>query len=101
MKSEKRSKIIVIIIIVIIASWGIWKISKRRKYQTSFELISYWHIPDFNLTRSTGKIISSKELNGNICVINFFHRNCGNLCKKLYLQMSMLQKSVENHKTIK
>ncbi|MDH4129371.1 MAG: SCO family protein [Spirochaetota bacterium] len=100
-KSEKGSKIAVIIMLVLLIAWGIWKISKRWKGGSSVVLTSYWKIPDFNLTERSSKKLSLKDLENNIWVANFFHTNCGNPCRKINLQMSMLQKSYENINNVK
>ena len=62
-----------------------------------WELKNNFHsIRNFNLVDQQGAAFSEKNLDGKICVADFFFTSCPGICPKMAVSMSMLQKEFLN-----
>jgi protein SCO1 len=57
---------------------------------------SFHRIRNFNLTDQEGKPFTEKQLNGKICVVDFFFTSCPSICPKMAVSMGDLQKEFLN-----
>ncbi len=56
----------------------------------------YHQIRPFTLTAHTGKTITEKDMNGKICVADFFFTACPGICPRMTNNMKVLQDSFLN-----
>lgn len=51
----------------------------------------------FALTNQDGRTITNREVDGKICVVNFFFTTCGGICPRMMLQLKRVQDSTETN----
>jgi protein SCO1/2 len=51
----------------------------------------YHHIPPFRLTTHTGATFTEKDMDGRICVADFFFSTCPGICPRMTNNMKVLQ----------
>lgn len=61
---------------------------------------NYHRIRAFTLTAHTGKPFTEKEMDGKICVANFFFASCPGICPRMTANMKVLQDTFLNDKNI-
>jgi len=54
-------------------------------------LIKFEHIPNFSFVNQNGNIITNKEYEGKVFVVEFFFTNCPTICPKMNENMVKLQ----------
>ena len=54
---------------------------------------NYHHIRAFSLTAQTGKKVTEKDMDGKICVADFFFTRCPGICPRMTNNMKLLQDS--------
>lgn len=52
---------------------------------------NFHHIRPFNLTAHTGQAFTEKNMDGKICVANFFFTTCPGICPRMTTNMKVLQ----------
>ncbi len=78
---------------------------RKLPYYDTADFTPKWEMKDaktfhgirkFNLTDQEGKRFTEKELDGKICVADFFFTVCPGICPKMAVSMSSLQKEFLN-----
>lgn len=57
-------------------------------------------VQDFSLIDQSGNAFSQVDLKGEIYVVNFFHTDCPDLCRKMSSQLVRVQEAYQNNPTI-
>ncbi|HEX3683011.1 MAG TPA: SCO family protein [Bryobacteraceae bacterium] len=60
----------------------------------TIELPRYGHVPEFEMTDSTGRAFNSQSLNGKVWVADFIYTNCPGPCPRMTSQMHRLEKRI-------
>lgn len=60
----------------------------------------FHRIRPFSLTAHTGQLFTEKNMNGKICVANFFFTSCPGICPRMTTNMKILQDSMLNDTNI-
>ncbi len=61
---------------------------------------SFHQIRPFSLTAHTGQPFTEKNMNGKICVANFFFTSCPGICPRMTANLKILQDSFPNDQNI-
>ncbi len=61
---------------------------------------SFHHIRPFKLKAHTGQTFTEKNMDGKICVANFFFTSCPGICPRMTNNMKVLQDAFLNDKNI-
>ena len=65
---------------------------------STVQYISKYHtIADFSFTNQNGKIITQKDYDGKIYVVDFFFTTCGSICPKMTMNLAVIQKAIINN----
>jgi protein SCO1/2 len=59
-------------------------------------LPAYWPMPAFSLTERSGEALSTKDLRGKVCVVDFFYTTCPGPCPMMTSRLSTIQAAVGN-----
>jgi len=95
MAPKPNQKIAIIAIAAIVLVLGItatFVIIEAQNSRSDLPVLGV--VPDFKLTASTGLDFGSKEMKGNICVVDFFFTSCEGPCPIMADQMSTLYKAL-------
>jgi protein SCO1 len=88
---------------------GCNKESRQLPYYNSADFTPRWELPagetfhqirPFSLINQTNEAFTEKDIEGKICVVDFFFTSCPGICPKLATSMSGLQKEFENDNDI-
>jgi protein SCO1 len=83
--------------------------SRKLPYYDSSDFTPRWEIPSnaafhkiraFNLIDQKGNAFTEKNIEGKICVADFFFTSCPGICPKMTNNMSILQKNFINDENI-
>ena len=85
---KKNSYIIIALVILI---FGIWALPKIMGKFSKKELIKFEKVPVFEFTNQNGKIISNKDFEGKVFVVEFFFTTCPTICPKMNANMVKIQ----------
>ncbi|MGA9637161.1 SCO family protein [Flavobacterium sp.] len=107
MRTTIQSKIVLLFLGLVLFSCQ----DKTRKlpYYNTANFTPVWELPSeesfhkirsFKLTDQEGKSFSEKDLDGKICVVDFFFTSCPGICPKMTNSMSVIQKEFLNDDTI-
>ncbi len=78
-------------------------------YYDTADFTPKWNMPDannfhkiraFNLVDQQGNTFTEKDLDGKICVADFFFTSCPGICPKMAESMSVIQKDFLNDKEV-
>ncbi|MCD6543686.1 MAG: SCO family protein [Flavobacteriaceae bacterium] len=85
---KKNSYIIIAFIILI---FGIWALPKIMDKFSKKELVKFEKVPVFKFTNQNGKIISNKDFEGKVFLVEFFFTTCPTICPKMNANMVKIQ----------
>ncbi len=85
---KKNSYIIIAFIILI---FGIWALPKIAGKFSKDELVKFEKVPPFEFTNQDGKLISNKDFENKVFVIEFFFTTCPTICPKMNANMVKIQ----------
>lgn len=85
---KKNSYIIVAFIVLIFGIWALPKIVNKFSNKT---LIKFEKVPPFEFTNQDNKLISNKNFDGKVYVVEFFFTSCPSICPKMNESMVKLQ----------
>lgn len=83
--------------------------SRQLPYYNSSDFKPVWEVTNINnfhkirpfkLTDQEGQIFTEQELNGKICVVDFFFTSCPGICPKMTANMSLIQQQLLKEKDI-
>lgn len=57
-------------------------------------------IPAFSFTNQRGRTITSKDLDNKIYVANFFFTSCGAVCRKMTINLQLVQQAFEGNDSV-
>ena len=75
----------------IILLFGIWAIPKIVKKVSKSSLVTFEKVPDFQFTNQEGNIITNKDFEGKVYVVEFFFASCPTICPKMNESMLKIQ----------
>ncbi|MEO8171869.1 MAG: SCO family protein [Sediminibacterium sp.] len=61
---------------------------------------NFHHIPSFRLLDQTGTVFTEKNMDGKICVADFFFTSCPGICPRMSFNMKILQDSFLHDESI-
>ncbi len=80
-----------IIISFVILVFGIWALPKIFDKFSKEELVRFEMVPPFKFTNQDGKIISNKDFDSKVYVVEFFFTSCPTICPKMNANMVKIQ----------
>lgn len=86
---KKNSYIAVAFIVLIFGIWAVPKIIDRLE---GTELMTFEKVPDFEFISQDSVVVSQKEFEGKVYVVEFFFTSCPTICPKMHESMLKLQK---------
>ncbi|RPD95993.1 SCO family protein [Aureibaculum marinum] len=75
----------------IVLVFGIWAVPKIVDKLSPASLLKFEKVPDFEFTNQNNKMISNKDLNGKVYVVEFFFTSCPTICPKMHQNLLKLQ----------
>lgn len=75
-------------VILIFGIWGGNELSKRSEKR---ELVKFEKVPDFEFTNQNGDLISNKDYEGKVYVVEFFFTTCPTICPIMTKNTLLLQ----------
>ncbi|WP_394344436.1 SCO family protein [Flavicella sediminum] len=85
---KKKSYIGISFIILV---FGIWVVSEFESRSSVKELVTFEKVPDFSFTNQNGKLISNKDYEGKVYVLEFFFTSCPTICPVMTQNTVLLQ----------
>ena len=85
---KKNSYIIIAFVILI---FGIWALPKIMDNFLKKELVKFEKVPVFEFINQNGKIISNKDFEGKVFLVEFFFTTCPTICPKMNANMVKIQ----------
>ena len=86
--SKKNSYIGVVFIILL---FGIYTVPKVVSHFEDSGLVKFNKVPDFEFTNQEGKLISNKDYEGKVFVVEFFFSTCPTICPIMNQKMLTIQ----------
>ncbi len=76
----------------IILVFGIWAVNEFEARMSKKELVKFEKVPAFEFTNQEGKLISNKDFNDKVYVVEFFFTTCPTICPVMNQNMLKIQK---------
>lgn len=86
----KKNSYIAVAFIVLI--FGIWAVPKIIDRLDSTELMTFEKVPSFEFISQDSVLVSEKNFEGKVYVVEFFFTSCPTICPKMHESMLKLQK---------
>ncbi|MGB0838324.1 MAG: SCO family protein [Flavobacteriaceae bacterium] len=90
MSSKKRDWSYILVSFVVLI-FGIWAVPKIVDRMQGHELVKFEKVPDFSFTNQDGEIITQKDFEGKVYVLEFFFTSCPTICPVMNTNMLKLQ----------
>lgn len=85
----KKNSYILISFVVLI--FGIWALPKIIAKFSKESLVKFEKVPDFEFTNQNGEIITNKDYENKVYVVEFFFSSCQTICPVMNKSMVLLQ----------
>jgi len=85
---KKNSYILIAFVILV---FGIWALPKIVNTISKEELVKFEKVPHFEFTNQDKKIISNKDFEDKVYVVEFFFTSCPTICPKMNANMVKIQ----------
>ena len=85
---KKNSYILIAFVILV---FGIWALPKIVNTISKEELVKFEKVPHFEFTNQDNKIISNKDFEDKVYVVEFFFTSCPTICPKMNANMVKIQ----------
>lgn len=78
-------------IVFVVLIFGIWGVNELGNRTAKKELVKFEKVPDFEFTNQEGVLISNKDYEGKVYVVEFFFTTCPTICPIMTKNTLLLQ----------
>lgn len=78
-------------IVFVVLIFGIWGVNELGNRTAKKELVKFEKVPDFEFTNQDGVLISNKDYEGKVYVVEFFFTTCPTICPIMTKNTLLLQ----------